>query len=198
MDILIAEDDVVSRRVLETTLRKWGYPVEAVADGEAAWAVMQRPDAPRLVILDWMMPGMDGLDVCRRLRQSEAGRTAYVIMLTARAGAEDLVEGLEGGADDYIVKPFRPDELRARVRAGLRVAALQKSLTERVAELEEALAQVKQLKGLLPICAYCKRIRDDGNYWQQLEGYITRHSNARFTHGICPECFERLKAEANA
>jgi DNA-binding response OmpR family regulator len=198
MDILIAEDDVVSRRVLETTLRKWGYPVEAVADGAAAWAAMQRPDAPRLVILDWMMPGMDGLEVCRRLRQSEAGRAAYVILLTARAGAEDLVEGLEGGADDYIVKPFRPDELRARVRAGLRVAALQQSLTERVAELEEALAQVKQLQGLLPICAYCKRIRDDGNYWQQLEGYITRHSNARFSHGICPECFEGLKAEAGA
>jgi CheY-like chemotaxis protein len=148
-----------------------------------------------LVILDWVMPGLDGLEICRRLRETPGGKAAYVILLTSRDATCDLVEGLEGGADDYVVKPFRPEELRARVRAGLRVAALQRSLAERVADLEQALAEVNQLQGLLPICCYCKRIRDDGNYWQQLEGYISRRSNARFSHGICPECFEELRVK---
>jgi DNA-binding response OmpR family regulator len=192
LDILIAEDDPVSRRVLEGALARWGYRVAVTEDGEAAWEALRGGGGPPLAILDWMMPGADGPTVCRRLREHPKARSTYVILLTARGGKEDLVAGLEAGADDYIAKPFDRDELRARVRVGARVLGLQRSLADRVAELEDALAKVKQLQGLLPICSYCKRIRDDGNYWRRVEEYLSAHSGARFTHGICPPCFEAL------
>jgi DNA-binding response OmpR family regulator len=188
MDVLIAEDELVSRRSLEAILRKWGYTVIVTEDGAAAWDVLRRDDAPQLAVLDWMMPGKDGPDICRLLKQAPRPRAPYVILLTARDGKEDLVAGLESGADDYIAKPFNPDELRARLRVGERMVALQNSLADRVVELENALRQVKQLQGLLPMCSYCKRVRDDQNYWLQVEEYITDHSDARFSHGICPDC----------
>jgi DNA-binding response OmpR family regulator len=190
--ILIAEDDVVSRRTLEATLQKWGYRVVVTCDGTAAYEALCRDDAPPLAILDWMMPGLDGVAVCRALRDGPARRVPYIILLTARGDKADKVAGLDGGADDYIIKPFDRDELRARVQVGLRMVALRQSLADRVAELEEALTRVKQLQGLLPICCYCKRIRDDGNYWQRVEEYIAAHSDARFSHGICPGCFESV------
>jgi sigma-B regulation protein RsbU (phosphoserine phosphatase) len=183
--VLVAEDDFASRLLLQTMLSQWGFEVLLAADGVEAWQMLSGPDAPPLAMLDWMMPGMDGLTICRRLR--EAGRTVlpYVIMLTARGTREDLLTGLESGADEYIVKPFDPEELRARCRAGGRIVEL-------VQELEKALARVKQLQGLLPICSYCHRIRDDKNYWQRVETYIAGHSEARFSHGICPDCYESV------
>jgi len=196
--ILIAEDDAVSRRLLETLLTRWGYEVTVACDGEEAWRLLQREDAPHLAILDWMMPGMGGLEICHKVREVDHPSPAYLILLTARTGSEDVVQGLETGANDYVTKPFHREELRARVQVGVRVVELQVSLAERVRELEEALANVKQLQGLLPICSYCKRIRDDHNYWQQVESYISGHSGAIFSHGICPECFEKfVKPELN-
>jgi DNA-binding response OmpR family regulator len=192
MDILIAEDDPISRRTLEVTLRKWGHRVVVTTDGLAAHEALSRQDAPRLVILDWMMPRMDGLTICRRLREDSAKRSTYVILLTARGEKKDIVAGLESGADDYITKPFDRDELQARVNVGLRMVSLQQSLAERVAELEQALKRVRVLQGLLPICCYCKCIRNDDNYWQRVEEYIGEHSDARFSHGICPNCFETV------
>jgi DNA-binding response OmpR family regulator len=192
MEILVAEDDLVSRRALEASLGKWGHPVLVVGDGAAAYDVLSRDTAPRLAILDWMMPGLDGPTVCRRVR-ADAGRpTPYLILLTARGATEDRVAGLEAGADDYICKPFDRAELRARINVGLRMLALQRSLADRVTELEQALKSVRQLQGLLPICSYCKRIRSDGNYWQRVEEYISAHSDAQFSHGICPGCFESV------
>ena len=111
--------------------------------------------------------------------------------MTAKVRTRDIVTGLEAGADDYIVKPFNREELRARVRVGVRMLELQAILADRVRELEDALVRVKQLQGLLPICSYCKKVRDDRNYWQQVEAYIEGHSDAKFTHGICPECREK-------
>jgi sigma-B regulation protein RsbU (phosphoserine phosphatase) len=192
MDILIAEDDPISRRTLEITLQKWGHRVVVASDGRSAYEVLSQNDAPRLAILDWMMPHMDGLTICRRLRKESSRRSLYVILLTARGEKRDIVAGLESGADDYITKSFDRDELHARVNVGLRMAVLQKSLAEQVAVLEEALRRVKQLQGLLPICCYCKCIRNDRNYWQRVEEYIGEHSSARFSHGICPNCFETV------
>ena len=198
MRILIAEDDAVSRRLLETLLTRWGYEVVVAADGEEAWQHLQREDAPHLAILDWMMPGMGGLEICQKVREVGHPSPVYLILLTARTGSENVVQGLETGANDYVTKPFHREELRARVQVGVRVVELQVSLAQRVRELEEALANVKQLQGLLPICSYCKRIRDDHNYWQQVESYISEHSEAIFSHGICPECFEKfVKPELN-
>lgn len=191
MKILIAEDDPVSRCYLESTLRKWGYEVVAASNGQEAWQILEGRDNPGLAILDWIMPEMDGLEVCRRVRESPAHETAYLIVLTARGGHEEKVRGLESGADDFVAKPFDVEELRARVQVGARVATLQARLSHRVRQLEEAMANVKQLQGLLPICAYCKKIRNDRNYWQQVEGYISEHSEAQFSHGVCPECFAK-------
>jgi len=126
--ILIAEDDPVSRRLLEVTLHKWGYEVIACPDGMAAWQILQRPDTPSLAILDWMMPGMDGLQVCREVRQQAAEPYIYVLLLTAKSQKTDIIAGLEAGADDYLTKPFDANELRMRLRAGRRILDLQAEL----------------------------------------------------------------------
>jgi len=192
MNILIADDCPDSRALLKRVLTRWGYEVVVTEDGEQAWEAMQRPRAPRMAILDWMMPGLDGVEVCHRARQTSGTSSTYLLLLTARSEREDLVTGLDAGADDYVVKPFDCGELRARVRAGERILALQEALSRQVTELEEALARVRQLEGILPICTYCKKIRDDGDYWQQVETYIARHSEARFSHGICPCCWDSV------
>src|SRR6266850_2291289 len=142
-----------------------------------------------------MMPEIDGPDVCRRVRAELPLANMYLLLVTAREGRGDVIAGLDAGADDYIIKPFDPDELRARVAVGVRVLGLQQKLAERVAELQDALSNVKQLRGLLPICSYCKRIRGDDQYWQQVEGYIADHSEAQFSHGICPACYATVSAE---
>ncbi len=197
MKILIAEDDPVSRRLLQATLNKWGYQVTVTANGKEAWQALQTPEAPSLLILDWLMPEMDGVEICREARRSPAHKSAYIILLTSRGSKEDIVKGLEAGADDYVTKPFDHGELRARVQVGSRVVQLQSALADRVRELEEALSSVKTLQGLLPICCYCKKIRDDGNYWHRVESYIAGHANVRFSHGICPDCSAKLKADLN-
>jgi DNA-binding response OmpR family regulator len=197
MKILIAEDDPVSRRLLQAALIKWGYEVTVTTNGKEAWEALQKPDAPSLLVLDWLMPETDGVEVCRQARQNPAFKSAYIILLTSRGSKEDIVEGLQAGADDYVTKPFDHGELRARVQVGSRVVQLQSALADRVKELEEAIANVKQLQGLLPICSYCKKIRDDGNYWHRVESYIAGHANVRFSHGICPECSGKLKADLN-
>jgi two-component system cell cycle response regulator len=130
MRVLIAEDDSISRRMLEAFLVKWGFEVMVATEGEKAWGILQGNDAPRLAVLDWMMPGRDGIDICRSLRQRKGRAYIYIILLTARGQKEDIVEGLEAGADDYITKPFDPYELRARLRAGRRIVELQEQLLQ--------------------------------------------------------------------
>ena len=192
MSILIAEDDAVSRRLLEATLQRWKYDVIVTGDGLAALHALTGPAPPRLAILDWMMPELDGPDVCRRLRAAPSATAPYLILLTAKGDKRDIADGLDAGADDYITKPFDMSELRARLRVGERMLALQQSLANKIAELQTALDQVQKLEGLLPICSYCKRIRDDGNYWQAVETYICSHTAARFSHGICPDCMHAI------
>jgi DNA-binding response OmpR family regulator len=192
MRILIAEDDAVSRRLLEATLTKWDYEVVVTTDGTQALEALQKQDAPSLAVLDWMMPGLDGSEVCRQLRQTIGDRLLYVLLLTAKGSKDDIVQGLTAGADDYVVKPFDRAELKARLDVGQRILRLQTELAARVTELELALSKVKLLQGLLPICCYCKKIRDDQNYWRQVEGYVAEHSEAQFTHAICPSCREKI------
>jgi len=135
---------------------------------------------------------MNGVEVCRRLRQSQSTTPTYIILLTTKSSKEDVVKGLDAGANDYIIKPFDFQELRARVQVGATVVELQQRLAERVNELEEALAQVKRLQGIVPIRSYCKHVRNDQNYWQQVESYVSALSEARFSHSVCPACYEAV------
>ena len=189
-DVLVAEDEPVSRRILRAKLESAGYGVVCADSGTVAWEVLQSVDAPDLAIVDWMMPGLDGLEICRRLRSGEVHRYVYVILLTAKDRISDVVAGLEAGADDYVTKPFDWNELLSRLRTGKRIQLLQTELAAKVQDLETALAHVKTLQGLLPICMHCKRIRDDENTWHRLESYIEDHSNALFTHSLCRKCLE--------
>ena len=131
MKILIAEDNMTTRRILETILVKWNYDVISACDGNEAWEKLQEKDPPKLIILDWMMPGMNGIEICRRLRRPDAVEPMYIILLTARDEKNDIVEGLGAGADDYIAKPFDKEELRARIDVGRRVVELQTALLEK-------------------------------------------------------------------
>lgn len=189
MKVLIAEDDPLSRRLLEATLSKFGYEVVLAADGAEAWAILQSPDAPSLAILDWMMPEIDGVEICRRVRNLPTATPPYLMLLTAKGEKTDVVVGLDAGANDDLTKPFDRSELRSRIKVGVHVLELQNALAGRVRELEGALSQVKQLQGLLPICSYCKKVRDEKNYWQRVEGYLSEHSQVVFSHGICPDCY---------
>jgi two-component system, cell cycle response regulator len=137
MRILIAEDDLISRRLLEAKLIKWGYDVVAASDGDAAWMALTVPDAPRIAILDWMMPGADGVELCRRVRKALPEPYTYIILLTAQQRDEDLIIGMDAGADDYITKPFKANELKVRLRAGKRIIELQNELIEAREALRE-------------------------------------------------------------
>lgn len=157
MRILIAEDDSTSRRILQAVLKKLGHEVEASENGEQAWARLQQPDAARLAILDWMMPGLDGVEVCRRLREAGKEDHVYVILLTSRAEKHDIVAGLGAGAKDYITKPFDPEELRARVATGCRVIELQAALEARLQELSQAMEQIEKLARTDPLTGLANR-----------------------------------------
>jgi DNA-binding response OmpR family regulator len=195
MKVLIAEDDATTNAILEAILKNWGYEVVITRDGAEAWAKLQEADAPKLVILDRMMPKMDGLEVCRRIRKKDPLNLTYIIHLTTLAAKDDVVAGLGAGANDYITKPFNNQELRARVAVGAEMVNLQVDLADKVEELEEALAHIKQLQGVLPICSYCHKIRDDKEVWQKLEAYVEDHSDARFSHSYCPECLGKYYPE---
>jgi DNA-binding response OmpR family regulator len=191
VQLLIADDDPVLRRMLGAAVRNWGFDPAEAADGREALARLRRPDAPKVAVLDWVMPGLDGPDVCRQVRERPTPEPPYLILLTANDTKRDVIAGLQAGANDYVTKPFDVDELRARLGVARNVVELQATLATRVRELEDALSQVKQLQSLIPICAYCKKIRDDANYWQQVDSYLAHHSGIRFTHGICPDCLDR-------
>lgn len=191
MRVLMADDDAMLRHGLGIQLSKWGYDPVVCATGDEARHVLESGDPPLVAILDRSMPGADGLTLCAEIRTTPRLRATYVVLLTAHDTRDDMLSGFDGGADEYITKPFDWEMLRARVKTGVRIATLQRDLAEKVTELERALANVKQLSGLLPICSYCKRIRDDRDYWQQLETYLGNHSEAEFSHGVCPECLER-------
>ena len=191
LQVLVADDEPVSRTVVGAMLKKAGFVVQYAPDGAQAWQRLQSPNPPSLALLDWEMPGLQGPEVIERIRGRQAQAPTYVILLTSRDTSADIVSGLRAGADDYVTKPANEDELIARVNVGARVVRLQLALADRVRSLEEALANVKALQTLLPMCAYCKSIRNDQNYWQKVETYFQQHSGVSFTHSYCPSCYDR-------
>ena len=195
MRALVADDDLATAAILQRTLERWGLQVVVAHDGLEALKAVQDDPSIGLAVLDWSMPGLDGPEVCRRIRADPARAHLHLLLLTAREGRADVIDGLDAGADDYLSKQFDPEVLRARVDVGLRVLKLKERLAERVAELETALSKVKQLHGLLPICSYCKHVRTDGDYWEQVEQYVSDHTDLQFSHGVCPACYEKVAAD---
>lgn len=177
MRILLADDDEAVRRILLSQLTQLGHEVTPTADGDEAWrAYLQlRPDA---VLADWSMPVIDGLELCRKIRAEHGSRYVYLIVVTAFDKRVGFLESMAAGADDFIAKPCDPMELNVRLRVGGRILALQN--------------HVAHLEGLLPICPSCKKIKDDASEWLEVETYITRRSEAQFSHGICPECYDSV------
>lgn len=196
MNILIVDDDAVNVGVLAAAL-KGEYTVRTALDGYEAIRLMKE-EAPDLVLLDVMMPELDGLQVCRMMRATPALADTPVIFVTALDSAEGEQAGLELGAVDYITKPvnLKLAKLRIRNQVELRrqmkvIAAQNELLTRQKGELEETLGRVRRLEGFISICMYCKRIRAEDNAWQQLERYISDHSDAIFSHGLCPDCLKQ-------
>jgi DNA-binding response OmpR family regulator len=174
--ILIVDDSQVSIQVLSHQLQNAGYSISVAMDGKKALDVVEK-DLPDLVLLDIMMPDMDGYEICRRIRDNEGTRMIPVIFLTARSSKEDIVQGFEAGAVDYVTKPFNTAELLARVRTHV--------------ELKRARDEIKTLRGILPICAGCKAIRDEKGDWVPLEEYLIHHSAAELSHSLCPVCIRK-------
>ena len=193
--VLVVEDAPIN---VEIVLNLLGQDpdlsvVVARTGGEALAAV--RSDPPDLTLLDVGLPDVDGYTVCQCLKAEPLSQKIPVIFLTSRDEPEDVVRGFEAGGVDYITKPFEALELKARVACHLaqkRWADAERAL---ITKLEAALAEVNALSGLIPICAWCKQVRDDSGYWQQVESYVSHHSQAKFSHGVCPDCLPKLKAQ---
>jgi sigma-B regulation protein RsbU (phosphoserine phosphatase) len=149
--ILIAEDEFTTRMLLQVSLENWGYRVESVADGGEAWSILKQKTAPQIAILDWEMPELDGIDVCRKVKEMGLDNPPYIILLTARDHKKDIVQGFDAGADDYMTKPFNDNELRARVRVAERLVRTQTSLLESVRELKEVVNQLEMTQGELEV-----------------------------------------------
>jgi DNA-binding response OmpR family regulator len=177
MKILIAEDDVVSIKILELTLKTWGHEVIVAGDGEEAWRLFDQ-DPVRVIVSDWMMPGLDGLELCKKVRERPKTDYTYFILLTAiHTGRDNLRVAMDSGIDDFLTKPLDREAIFLRLR-----------VAERILQFT---SEINRLKDLIPICMYCKRVRDDQDYWHQVESYICQHTTSNFSHGICPECFEK-------
>ena len=189
--VLVADDERAARMTLVFGLEQAGFEVVSVDRGDRAREVMLSDAPPQVLLIDWNMPGMSGPELCRWVRSQSVLESCYLILVTARDTTEDMLEGMASGADDFIRKPFRTPEVVARVRAGRRLAQLQANLATRLVELETALAEVRQLRGLIPICAHCHSIRTESASWQKLEAYIEQHSEAQFSHSVCDACMHK-------
>ncbi|MBF0496540.1 MAG: response regulator [Deltaproteobacteria bacterium] len=192
--ILIVDDVPMNLQVLGNILSQENYQIAVATNGRQALSLTENV-TPDLILLDVVMPEVDGFEVCRILKSDDRTADIPIIFLTAKSESEDIVKGFELGAVDYLTKPFSTPELLARVRTHLELKKSKDLQNELIARLKDALTQVKQLTGLIPICSHCKRIRDDAGYWQQVEAYIARYSEAQFSHSICPECLDTYYPE---
>jgi sigma-B regulation protein RsbU (phosphoserine phosphatase) len=176
--ILAVEDDKVALMVIRQALLRLGHEVLEARDGREAWKILQR-EPVRVIVSDWQMPEADGLELCRRIRKRTNSEYVYFILLTALdATEENQQSAMDAGVDDFLSKPLDLLELRMRLRVAERILRYT--------------TQVRQLEELLPICSYCKKIRDDQNYWQQMEGYINERTGSEFSHSVCPDCYKRV------
>ena len=190
-DIVIVDDTPENLTVLRQMLAEQNYMVRPALNGEIAIKAVNT-SSPDLILLDIRMPGMDGYEVCKQLKSEEKTRRIPVIFISALNELDDKIKAFSLGGVDYITKPFQAEEVLARVKTHLTLRSLQKSIEDKNAQLQKALDEVKILSGFLPICSSCKNIRDDKGYWNQIENYISKHSEAEFSHSICPECAKKI------
>ena len=186
--VLIAEDCESSRRILVEVLTKWGYSPLAVDNGKEAYQHLKQPEGPKIALIDWEMPEMDGTEVCRKIAKLEMTNPPYIIMLSSRDDKRDIVAGLEAGASDYLVKPFSAGVLRARLGVGIRILELQAALAMRIEELKEMNSHTKTLQGILPICPQCHSICTDEKSWASIKDYLAQHTDLQLATTICPQC----------
>ena len=177
MKILVAEDDNIARLVLESALRKLGHETVSAADGDEAWSLFCASPV-RVIVSDWMMPGTDGLELCRRVRARKTDYVYFILLTNLTANTENRHAAVEAGVDDFLSKPVDQQELWMRLR-----------VAERILQFT---TEVRQLESFLPICGYCKKIRDDSNYWQQVESYFKQKQGTQFSHSVCPDCMEKV------
>jgi phosphoserine phosphatase RsbU/P len=203
--ILVVDDIIKNIQLLGSVLGKEGYAVSYATDGAKA-IEMVASEPFDLILLDVMMPEMDGFEVCRQLKQRPEAKDIPILFLTAKSEPDDIIRGLQEGAVDYLTKPFNPPELLARVKTHVALQQTKTDLLQSKAELErknrdleqlllenqKALSEIKTLRGILPICSSCKKIRDDEGYWTQIEAYIQERSLAEFTHSLCLDCAKEL------
>lgn len=177
MKILVAEDDLISRNLLSKTLKQFGHEVAAFDNGADAWQEFDS-NPVRVVVSDWLMPGLDGLDFCRKVRKRSKTEYTYFILLTANVqGKDTYMEAMNAGIDDFLAKPLDREQIWMRLRVAERI--LKYTTT------------IQDLESMLPICSYCKKVRDDNNYWQQVETYLSNRTNTSFSHSVCPTCYEK-------
>lgn len=191
--ILLVDDIPANLGMLFEYLEQAGYKVLVATSGEAAITSVKYR-LPDIILLDVMMPGIDGFETCRQLKANPLTQNIPIIFMTALDGTTDEVKGLELGAVDYITKPIQMIRVLARIRTHLTLHQLQKDVEKKNAQLEEALARIKTLRGLLPICSNCKKIRDDKGYWHQVEVYVKAHSDAQFSPSLCPDCVQTMSS----
>ena len=189
--VLVAEDEYTTRLMIQVCLEKWGYRVDSVADGKEAWKLLNKENSPEVAILDWEMPELDGLELCRRIKALDRESPIHVIMLTARDTKRDILQGFDAGADDYITKPFNDDELRARIRVAERIVRIQSSLHESLQELRRALDLVESLQTTVMVCGNCQRVEGDDGQWRPLQQIVEEDMDFRFSKNICPQCLAK-------
>jgi DNA-binding response OmpR family regulator len=177
MKILIVEDDPIAGAVLEALLKVLGHEVEIAINGDAGWKSFAT-EGRRIIISDWMMPGMDGLELCRRIRKQGGDYTYFILISNLTTSGGNLKQAMDAGVDDFLPKPVNQTELQARLFVADRI-------------LNYA-TQVRQLQEIIPMCGYCKKMRDDQNYWSQVEEYLGKQAGTSISHGVCPDCYERI------
>ncbi len=192
--IQIVDDDSANLDVLTLMLAEQGYEVRAATNGSVALRAI-RTDPPDLILLDIMMPGMNGYEVCEQLKVDKHSRDIPVIFLSALYETLDKIKAFSAGGVDYITKPFHEAEVLARVNVHLTLRRLQQKVEDQKAQLQASLDKVKLLSGFLPICSHCNKIRDDKGYWADVAVYIRDHSEAKLSHGICPDCVKEFYSE---
>jgi len=186
--ILIAEDEYTTRLMVQVCLENWGYSIESVEDGKKAWDIINQKNPPQIAVLDWEMPGISGIDLCRKIKSLDRSSPIHDILLTARDSKNDISQGFEAGADDYITKPFNDDELGARIRVAERIVTIQSSLNSSLEELREALDMVQSFEEPVAVCRKCKKIGAFDGSWRTPEKLLEYPVDPRFIQLDCPSC----------